>query len=149
MFPWLIVISEFDAFANGGMVGPEDQKESTAFGREFGLSIPDEYQRIGVILMSQFKAKAVGFVFDMPSDQIEKRQKCEPEAGTRSAEMTPSRKVRRSPGAGEPVDGGAAHSVGEPKSDQQEASDVGQGRPVVTHDVMLQFVTDGEFDLVG
>ena len=79
MFPRLIVIGEFDAIANGGMVCPEDQKESTPFGRGFGLSTPDEYQSIGVILMSQFKAKAVGFAFDMPGDQIEKRQNCKPE----------------------------------------------------------------------
>ena len=63
------------------MVSPENQKESTPFGREFGLSIPDEYQRIGVVLVSQFKAEAVGLVFDMPGDQIEKRQRCKPEEG--------------------------------------------------------------------
>ena len=81
VFPWLIVISEFDAFANAGMVGPEGQKESTPFGRKFGLSIPDEYHCRSVVLVSQFKAKAVGFVFAMPGDQIEKRQKCKPEEG--------------------------------------------------------------------
>ncbi len=48
------------------MVSPEDQKKLTPFRRECGLRIPDKYQRIGVVLVSQFKAETVDFVFDMP-----------------------------------------------------------------------------------
>lgn len=43
----------------------------------------------------------------------------------------------------------AAQAVGEPKSGQQKASDDRQGLPVVAHDVVLQLVANGEFDLVG
>jgi len=63
------------------MVAPEDQKESTPFGREFGLRIPDEYQGVGLILMSQFKAEAVGFEVDMAGEHIEKRRNGKPEEG--------------------------------------------------------------------
>ena len=59
-----------------------------------------------------------------------------------------SESSREPPAPGEPADGGAAQAVGEPKSGQQEGSDDRQRLPVVAHDVMLQFVADGEFDLV-
>ena len=53
-------------------------EESTPVGGEIGLSIPDEDHRRGVILMSQFKAEAVGFELDMAGKQIEKRQDGKP-----------------------------------------------------------------------
>jgi hypothetical protein len=57
----------------------KDQEESIPVGCEIGLSIPDTHHRRCVILMSQFKAKAVGFELDMAGKQIEKRQNGKPE----------------------------------------------------------------------
>jgi hypothetical protein len=62
------------------------------------------------------------------------------EAGSESSRNPQSREKRRM--AARP------QAVGEPKSRQQEGRDDRQRLPVVAHDVMLQFVADGEFDLV-
>ena len=54
----------------------KDQEESIPIGCNItGLSIPGEHYRRRVILMSQFKAEAVGFELDMTGEQIEKRHK--------------------------------------------------------------------------
>src|SRR5271155_1023805 len=105
------------------MVSPEDQEESTPIGRKIDLSIPDEYQRICVILMSQFKAKAVSFMFYMAGEQIKKRQNGKPEEEEQEDDQWKRRRVgefREAPAGGEAADGGAAEAVGEPKSGHQE-----------------------------
>jgi len=113
------------------------------------LSIPDEYHRRRVILMSQFKAEAVGLELDMAGEQIEKRQARGRSTGKPSAEMSRVGKFAETPAPREPADGGSAQAIREPKSAQQEGSDDRQRLPVVAHDVMLQFVANGEFDLVS
>ena len=60
----------------------EDEEESIPIGRNLtGLNIPDEHHRRLVILVSQFKAEAIGFELDMAGEQIEKRQNGKPEEG--------------------------------------------------------------------
>src|SRR5271169_5115467 len=114
------------------MVGPEDQKESTPIGRKIDLSIPDENQRIGAILMSQFKAEAVGFHLNVAGEQIEKRQNGKPKEEEQEDHQWKRRRVAKfgeAPAGGEAADGGAAEAVGEPKSGQEEGGDDGEGLP--------------------
>ena len=60
----------------------EDEEGSIPLGRNLaGSNIPDEHHGRLVILMSQFKAKAIGFELDMAGEQIEKRQNGKPEEG--------------------------------------------------------------------
>jgi hypothetical protein len=46
-----------------------------------------------VILMSQFKAKAVGFEFDMARKQIEKRHNGKPEEGLQEHDQRKGRRI--------------------------------------------------------
>jgi hypothetical protein len=134
------------------MVPLKDEEESIPFRRNpTGLNIAGEHHRRLVIVVSQFKAEAVGFELDMAGEPIEKRQNGKPEEGQQepgSAEMTPGRKVRRIPSAGRTGGWRRGPDVGEPESRQQATSEDCQPLPVVAHKVMLQLVADGEYDLV-
>src|SRR5271170_5942075 len=104
------------------MVSLEDQEESIPFGHNStGLDIPGEDHRRLVILMSQFKAEAVGFELDVAGEQIEKWQNGKPEERQQEQDQRKGRrvgKVAEPPAPGKPADGHAAQAVGEPESRQ-------------------------------
>ena len=148
LFPRFIAVGKFDSLGNGAVRRLEDEEESVPIGRIIApLNIPNEHYRRRVILMSQFKAEAVGFVLDMAMDKIESRHKGKPEEGQEEQNQRQGRRVGKfaePPAPGEPVDGGAAQPVGEPESGQQKSSDDRQLLPGVAHDVVPQFVANSE-----
>jgi len=69
LFSRPIGVGEFDPLIDGGVRRLEDQEERIPINRDItGTSIPCEHHRRRVILMGQFKAKAVGFEFDMAGE---------------------------------------------------------------------------------